>query len=215
MTNTIDSNLFISSLQNKSKTESSNTLGQDAFLKLLITQLQYQDPLNPMEDTQFISQMATFTSLEQMMGIKDSLDSVVSLQKENQLVAYNQFVGKEVTWHQMENSGDEDILVKEGTGKIVSIKFGESGPLFYLEDGTELKPENISFLNEETNDSSIVQASNLIGKSVSWENTEGIMETAIVTSVIQKNGQITYQLNDSNNTKLTAEQIVRVESIEA
>lgn len=44
-------------------------LGKDAFLKLLITQMQYQDPLNPMDNQQFMAQMAQFSSLEQMQNL--------------------------------------------------------------------------------------------------------------------------------------------------
>jgi len=43
-----------------------NTLGKDAFLKLLVAQLRFQDPLNAMKDTEFIAQMAQFSALEQM-----------------------------------------------------------------------------------------------------------------------------------------------------
>lgn len=45
------------------------TLGQDAFLKLLITQLQHQDPTQPKDDTEFIAQLATFSSLEKLTEI--------------------------------------------------------------------------------------------------------------------------------------------------
>jgi flagellar basal-body rod modification protein FlgD len=46
-----------------------NELGKDAFLKLLTTQMKYQDPLNPNTDTEYIAQLATFSQLEQMQNI--------------------------------------------------------------------------------------------------------------------------------------------------
>jgi len=51
----------------------SNELGQDAFLNLLTTQLQNQDPSNPMSNEDFIAQLAQFTSVEQLMGMRDLL----------------------------------------------------------------------------------------------------------------------------------------------
>jgi flagellar basal-body rod modification protein FlgD len=54
----------------------SNQLGKDAFLKLLVTQLQNQDPTQPQDDSQFIAQLATFSSLEQLQQVNSTLTTM-------------------------------------------------------------------------------------------------------------------------------------------
>lgn len=53
----------------QSATKSGNTLGKDAFLHLLVTELKYQDPLDPLKDRDFIAQMAQFSTLEQIQNL--------------------------------------------------------------------------------------------------------------------------------------------------
>lgn len=70
-------------------------LDRDAFLKLLIAQLGNQDPLKPMDDAQFISELAQFSSLEQMKNINDTLSPLMSL---IQPMIHNQASFEAVSW---------------------------------------------------------------------------------------------------------------------
>lgn len=64
------------------KTEGKGSdLGKEDFLKLLVAQLTNQDPTQPMDDTQFVTQLATYSSLEQQMTTNDNLEQLISLQK--------------------------------------------------------------------------------------------------------------------------------------
>lgn len=62
--------------QGTNRTTGSRELGQDAFLKLLTTQLQNQDPTKPQDNGEFIAQLATFSSLEKLTAISTKLDQI-------------------------------------------------------------------------------------------------------------------------------------------
>jgi flagellar basal-body rod modification protein FlgD len=57
-------------------TSSSQQIGKSEFLELLITQLQNQDPMNPMDNQEFIAQMASFSSLEQLISINEAVTKI-------------------------------------------------------------------------------------------------------------------------------------------
>lgn len=209
MTNTIDSSYYLSNA--KQSSTNNNTLGKDAFLKLLVTQLQNQDPLNPMEDREFIAQMATFSQLEQMITMNQSMEELLSDQKEQQMLSYQSLLGMEVKWDKITYRNDEkaEPITESGTGIITSIKFTGDGVKLYLKDGTELAPSNISGVSVQEKGNQLANASNLIGKKVSWEE-KGELQYAIVQAVSQKDGQIFYQVNDQKGTKLTIDQILSI-----
>jgi flagellar basal-body rod modification protein FlgD len=56
-----------------------DALGKDAFLSLLVTQLQHQDPLDPQDNSEFLAQLAQFTSLESLQQIKDDMAALRGL----------------------------------------------------------------------------------------------------------------------------------------
>ena len=72
------------------------TLGKDDFLKLLITQLKNQDPLNPLDQNQFLAQTAQFTSLENLQNISTQLTDIKSLTAGSSFAQSAALIGKTV-----------------------------------------------------------------------------------------------------------------------
>lgn len=211
MTNSIDSSYYLSNANVKQSTTGNNTLGKDAFLKLLVTQLKNQDPISPMDNSEFISQMATFSQLEQIMSINEEIEELIETNKTQQMFSYQSLLGKEVQWNKETYSDDNqtDPILESGRGTITSIKFSDDGAIFYLADGTKLTADNISGISALMNANAFTDASNLIGKKINWEK-DGQIQTSIVKAVSQKDGQIYYLLDDDTETKITNDQIISI-----
>jgi len=209
MANTIDSSLYLANYQDQTKTTGNSALGKDDFLKILVTQLQNQDPTNPLEDKDFIAQMATFSSLEQMTNMNTTMEKFITLQTQSNLISYSQFVGKEVNWTKTETDSSGAETTTSGTGKVTSVAYKNDSVEFTLEDGTTLSPANISSMSAETNN--LASASQMIGKMITYLNADQEEQSAEVKSVSLKNGVMQYTLNDANNTQITSKQITKIE----
>jgi flagellar basal-body rod modification protein FlgD len=76
---TIDATMTTAPPPSTAPPEHDSALGRDAFLRLLLTQLQHQDPTQPQADTEFLAQLAQFSTLEQLQEINRKLDIIGGL----------------------------------------------------------------------------------------------------------------------------------------
>ncbi|WP_233201491.1 MULTISPECIES: flagellar hook assembly protein FlgD [unclassified Sporosarcina] len=209
--NAITDSMYLVNKQRDQRKTGPDTMGKDAFMKILIAQMANQDPTNPMKDTEFVAQMAQFSSLEQTMNLAKAFEKFADSQNQSQLIQYNSFVGKEIRWHEVsDKKGENDQpIINEGTGIIQSIKYIDGSVIFTMADGKELSPGNISeVMGNGANSnsgavgqpSSLVQASMLIGKTVGY--MEGEEErTGKVVSVTNKEGSLHFVLQDGTKIK--------------
>ncbi len=80
----------------KKTADKQKTLGQDDFLKLLVAQLQNQDPLNPSNPTEFTAQLANYSQLEQLFNLNDSMDKLAESRNTSDRFSALSMIGKEV-----------------------------------------------------------------------------------------------------------------------
>ncbi|MFD1032792.1 flagellar hook capping FlgD N-terminal domain-containing protein [Metaplanococcus flavidus] len=111
-----------------------NSLGQDAFLKILITQMKHQDPMEPLKDTEFIGQMAQFTSLEQLTNLNKTMTQFVGNSTNQTLADHANLIGTSVDY-----SYEVDGQMESGQGivKALSSKNGEL-TIELLDSGTKI-----------------------------------------------------------------------------
>lgn len=100
-----------SAAQAQTSTTQSSAIGQEDFLKILLTQLNYQDPLKPLDNQEFLAQMAQFSSLEQTRTLNDKIDTLLAIQSSAQSVG---LLGKTV---------DVNTAAGTTTGVVTTLNF--------------------------------------------------------------------------------------------
>ncbi|HWR40409.1 MAG TPA: flagellar hook capping FlgD N-terminal domain-containing protein [Patescibacteria group bacterium] len=137
-------------------------LDKNSFLKLLTTQLKYQDPLKPADDTTFIAQLAQFSSLEQMQNMSSSLAS-------SQAAGW---LGKIVTWSETDSAGK----TTENSGVVTALKI-DGNKTQIVVNGQAIDADKVTNVNQtatvvtDSNSTSIfnAQLTSLIGKTITWQ----------------------------------------------
>jgi flagellar basal-body rod modification protein FlgD len=95
-----------------SSSTQNDSVDKDAFLKIFLAQMQNQDPLNPMDGTEFTSQLAQFSSLEQLYNVNTNLQSLQTSAGDSTRYQAMDFCGKEIT-----AKGDQLTLDEDGSAK--------------------------------------------------------------------------------------------------
>ena len=120
-----------------SKQRGSSELGKQEFMKLLTTQMQYQDPLNPQSDQDFIAQLAQFSSLEQMQNLNSTF---------NNTSAYS-LIDKYVEIEHSEANGES----KSAEGIVESVKINKEGAQVVV-DGQSFSVDDIYKVSTPTDE---------------------------------------------------------------
>ena len=108
----------------KSATGIAASMNADTFLTLLMTQLKNQDPTKPMDSTQYVAQLATFSQVEQSVQTNTKLDQIMQSSALSQADA---LIGRSIT------SADGKT-----TGVVASVKLASNGLIAVLQNGTEV-----------------------------------------------------------------------------
>ena len=157
--------------------KNTTALGKDEFLNLLVKQLQYQDPLEPSSDTEFIAQMAQFSSLEQMQNLNDTFSKFQSYSMVGKYATAN--FGMETIEGYVESVtsvGNTTYAVIDGTSVDISDIFKVTdmaeelqvltGILQQIVEGNKNNTENNGETTEGSNGSTNVEenvASDVVG----------------------------------------------------
>ena len=100
------------------------TIGKDTFLKLLVAQLKYQNPMEPVDSSQFMAQTAQFTMVEKLQAMAAQTDALVAGEASQRAAG---LLGRQVTY--LDDKGASQ------TGVVTGTKFGADGPVLRLGPG--------------------------------------------------------------------------------
>jgi flagellar basal-body rod modification protein FlgD len=120
-------------------TTSGSSEDKQLFMQMLVAQLRYQDPMNPADTSEFLSQSAQFTALEKMQNVADAVGMVLGGQM---AFGASSLVGRTVTYTLADGT--------EGQGVVRGVTFDTTGPVLDV-DGTDVPLVNVqSVVSAET-----------------------------------------------------------------
>ncbi|WDP91746.1 MAG: flagellar hook capping protein [Desulfobacter sp.] len=143
--------------------ETEDALGRDAFLTMLVAQLENQDPLNPMDGTDFSAQLAQYSQLEQLMNLNESMESLISALEGTSGKDPMEYIGMEVTgtadtmtvdegtvsggFYNLTEPADVAVTITDADGSVVRTLYPgqqEAGAYLVSWDGTDASGDAVA-----------------------------------------------------------------------
>lgn len=113
-------------------------LDKDAFLKLLVKQMEYQDPLDPQDNAEYIAQLANFSSLEQMTNMAEKLASVVdtvnNIDTSVLVGQLSNMIGKDIQWTTTTIDPSGKQITGSLEGKVTGVSISDGAPTVIAKD---------------------------------------------------------------------------------
>lgn len=196
-------------------TEHKTSLDQDAFLKIMIAQLNHQDPNNPMDDKEMTAQLAQFSSLEMLTNINTNIKTLVESQNQNTILSGVSYIGKSIkaSGYNLAKSGNTVSTVYYSLGESVS----NLQVNVYASDGTLVRSDSLGssgtgdftyvWDGKDTNGNKM--ADGTYGVAIIAEDSSGepvVVQSKIsgvVTGVKTVNGTTMLTLADGRNVQLS------------
>ncbi len=198
----------------------STEMGKEQFLQLLVTQLENQDPMNPMNNEEFVAQLAQFSSLEQLVNVNERLDSMsMSILSQNSASAVN-FIGKDVAamadWVEYAGEGTEsDInfdLLSDAEDVTLTLKDDAGKTIKTVNLGAQSEGRSTWAWDGKNSDGSPMEAGTyhveITAKNAAGEDVSGFhVAQGRVTGISYENGYPELLIGDQ---RLTLSDIIEV-----
>ena len=142
----------------------SSEISMENFLTLFVTQLQNQNPLDPTDNTEFMSQLAQFSTLEQAQQQTEYLSDISSIGSASlqldQISLASAFIGKTIKYSDSTDSSSSETL----SGVVEGVKLEEDGTVSFIIDGESVSISNFLEVDNTTTSSSSAASSNVLSK---------------------------------------------------
>lgn len=171
--------------ENNKPSGGTNSLADpEAFLKILVAQLKYQNPLEPQDSSAFVAQLTQMATMEQMFNVGRSMDNLAS---KYEMARYFELIGQQVFL----NDNNEVVA-----GVVGGVVMNNGEPRFYLQEDPDAKHYTLEQLLSVTGSPgyNIINYLSLVGHGVVVQN--GVSEVkGTVEKIIMQNGEVAVWVN--------------------